>query len=223
MGILRRTKKVEPIEPEIGNANFAKQVKTSDLKIQHPVATRQPLNSQQAVEASKAAAAKKPAQPAATGDDHGEKIFEFASTADNAKRGRKWYIGMAVFFSAIVALNIVLQLYMSAVVIVLLAILVFANATRKPKSIQIAFLAGGLSIGENFYPWSEFENFWILYEPPGLKKLFFKRHGRLLNELSLELADQNPLKIRDMLLPLLPEDPSKEESRIDLVTRTLKL
>ncbi|MFO0705070.1 MAG: hypothetical protein U0517_03885 [Candidatus Andersenbacteria bacterium] len=78
-------------------------------------------------------------------------------------------------------------------------------------------------LNEQFYPWREFSKFWILYEPPTLKQLHLQRRTRVINELSIELLNENPLKIRDILLPLLPEDPSKEESHVDLVARTFKL
>lgn len=212
MGLFRRTKKIEAPEPEVGNANFAKQIKAQSLRLEHPsIKNKKETKSDT-----------KQFVPIKAGEK-GESIYEFTSCANAAKRTRNWYIGMAVFFSAIVAINIVIKLYMSAIVTVLLAILVLTTATRKNKKFKVRFLALGLEVMDNFFPWSEFEKFWILYEPPALKKLYLKRRNRVISEVIIELGDENPLKIRDLLLPLLAEDKSKEESKIDLVTRTLKL
>jgi hypothetical protein len=209
MGIFNRKPKTEPEPvPDIGNANIAKQVKYKTLHIERPAATIQPqVVTQSAPESD-------PSKP----------FYEFNTSLDGGvQRSRGWYIAMAIFFGIVVAVNVVLQLYMSAIVVVLLGLLLFTTASRKKQPIKVRFFAKGLELQEKMYPWSEFEKFWILYEPPTLKRLFFKRRGRVLSELVIELLDENPLKIRDLLLPLLPEDQSKEESRVDLVTRSLKL
>lgn len=226
MDLFRRKKKEPPPPPvEIGNANLAKQVKYAS-----PVTTvTAPAQSRNVVPAGNSAAD----QPANQKVEHvlasdlskplGTPIYQFETTsAPNVTRTRKWYIGTAIFFAALIAINILLGLYMSGVVILFAALLLFMVSARKPTKMTVQFYSNGLALSEDFHAWSEFEKFWILFEPPTLKKLCLKRRARIINELTIELADENPLKIRDLLLPWLPEDPTKEESRVDLVSRTLK-
>jgi hypothetical protein len=216
MGIFNRKPKVEPAPaPEVGNANIAKQVKYKTLHID---------SSSPATRVATSPVVAQTTQSAPIEADPSKPFYSFTTSLDGGvQRSRAWYITAAVFFGIIVAINVVLQLYMSAIVVVLLGLLLFTTASRKKTPIQVHFFAQGLELQEKMYPWSEFEKFWILYEPPTLKRLFFKRRGKILSELVIELANENPLKIRDLLLPLLPEDQTKEESRVDLVTRSLKL
>jgi hypothetical protein len=223
MGLLfSRKKKPDPLPPEdLGTANIAKQVDAQTITVEH---TDQPIIDAAIVRVdgtkTETAAQKAAEQKAAM---RGAPIYEFESSLDPAKRSRTWYLSMAIFFAATVALTIVLRFYLSSVVLVLLALVLFTSATRKNKRLRVRFFSMGLALNEQFYPWREFTKFWVLYEPPALKQLHLQRRSRVINELSIDLANENPLKIRDMLLPLLPEDPTKEETRVDLVTRTFKL
>lgn len=223
--IFNRKKKPEPIPQEdVGNANIAKQVRAQTVTIQRDGVARTEHVSQPVVSASVVQSTHgKVAAVNQAHIDRGAPVYEFETLSDPHQRSRGWFIGMAIFFAAVVALNIVLRLYMSAVVIVLLALILFTTATRKNKKLMVRFFAAGLGLNDQFYPWHEFSKFWVLYEPPALKQLHFLRRTRLINELSIDLGSENPLKIRDMLLAFLPEDPTKEETRVDLVTRTFKL
>ena len=230
MDLFRRKKKEPPPPPvEEGHANLAKQVRyaaPSATLVAPPPTARPTLTAAQT--GTKTA----PAQTLPKSDEPfygdlskpiGTPIYQFETTAARSvERSRRWYIGTSIFFSVLIAINIVMSLYMSAVVILFAALLLFMIAARKPEKLSVKFFGNGLGLNAEFHPWSEFEKFWILFEPPVLKRLHLQRRARIINELTIELANENPLKIRDLLLPWLPEDPTKEESRVDLVSRTLK-
>ncbi|MFO0702747.1 MAG: hypothetical protein U0514_02645 [Candidatus Andersenbacteria bacterium] len=200
-----RKKETPPPPPEEGRANLAKQLR---------VGTPRPAASAPQV------APIAPVQPA----DDGSPIYQFQTTIQrDVRRGRGWYVGWSLFFAAAIGVNIWLHQYLGAVALTLLVVLLFVSATQRPKPITVSLYASGLTIGKQRYPWHEFVNFWILSEPPELNRLFLKRRTRVLSELAIELGDEQPLKIRDLLLPWLPEDPTREESRVDFMTRSLKL
>ena len=230
MGIIfNRKKPVEPVVEEIGNANLAKRLRMQTVTVQRNGVTTTQQVAKPVVEGSVVGVEGREAGPSSLSmlgsaeAQRGQPFYQFETTSDPNERGRGWYITMAIFFAGVVALNVVLELYLSAVVIVLLALIVFTTTTRREKKITARFYGTGLKLNDHFYPWSEFSKFWILYEPPALKRLHLQRRSRLINELTIELGRENPLKIRDLLVALLPEDQSKEESRMDLVTRTFKL
>jgi hypothetical protein len=208
-------KKAEMPTPAVideGHSNLAKQVKYQSLLQDDQASSGSSQPTPSTLSASTFHAAK------------GSPIYEFSTTmVPTVQRSRRWYFGMAIFFSALVALNIVLHLYMSAIVVALLAIVLFVNVSRKPMALRVGFFANGVKLNDDFYPWSRFEKFWILFEPPALQELHLKKRTRLINEIVIELTNQDPLKIRDLLLPWLPEDSTKELSRVDLVSRVLKL
>ena len=208
MAIFRRKQNLPPPAPEEGHANLAKQV---GFEATPPQVSGQPHKTIAATPAVTQAEAEKP-------------IYEFETTVQrDIKRNRGWYVGWALFFAAAIGLNIWLKQYLGAVTFTILAIILFVTVSQKPNRIKVGFYAKGLALGDKRYFWHEFENFWILHEPPELNCLHLKRRTRVLNELTIELKDESPLKIRDVLLAWLPEDPTREESRVDYVTRSLKL
>jgi len=208
MAIFRRKPNLPPPATEIGHANLAKQVRTESTR---PV---------QAAPQNVAAHA----TAAATPTDSSQPIYTFETTAQrNVQRGRGWYVGWSIFFALAIGVNLWLRQHMGVVALTLLAVILFITASQKPKKIRVGFYADGLHLGEQKFAWHEFENFWILHEPGQLNRLHLARRTKVFNELMIELGDENPLKIRDLLLAWLPEDPKREESRVDYVTRTLKL
>lgn len=205
-----RKKEAPPPPPEEGHANLAKHVRTDSV-----------LNAQAQHAQSVAPSTQQLASPAS---DNATPIYSFETTIQrDVQRSRGWFIAWSIFFAAAVLLNLWLHQYLGAVALTLLAVLLFFSVSQRPKKIKVALLATGLTIGKQHMAWHELENFWILHEPPDLNRLHIKRRARMLNELTIELGQENPLKIRDLLLPWLPEDPTREESRVDFVTRSLKL
>lgn len=213
MAIFRRKPTPLPQVTEVGHANLAKQVRADGMRPAQVAA--------QVVASPQATAATVAAAPAPTSD---EPIYTFETTIQrNIQRGRGWYVGWSIFFALAIGVNVWTRQYMGVVALTLLAVILFVSASQKPKKIRVAFHADSLHIGEQRFAWHEFENFWILHEPGQLNRLHLARRTKVFNELMVELGDESPLKIRDLLLAWLPEDPKREESRVDYVTRTLKL
>jgi len=211
MGIIRRKKTPPPLVEEEGNANLAKQVQVSAHAAKQQVQAAPNTGPSQVRTESTALS-----DPEAV-------IYKFKTTLTaNHQRSTRWYIAWSIFFALAVGVNVWMGLYLSAVVIVLLGTLVFVNASKKTKEIDVKITSKGISVGETSYTWRDIENFWILHDPP-LNQLLFKRRSGALREVSVELGTENPLKIRDLLLAYVPEDATREEGNIDFLTRALKL
>lgn len=136
------------------------------------------------------------------------------------QRPQQWYIFFAVIGILFVVYAIFTANYLFALIVVILAIVLNQFFHKKPETINVALTREGVAIDNDFYPYaSDLTSFWILYSPPDVKKLTLERGSSVQPNLTIELEEQNPLKIREILLNYLPEDVEQEESQIDATFR----
>jgi len=135
-------------------------------------------------------------------------------------RHKSWYIFLLVLAGILVVYSIIVTNYLFAIIVVMLAIIINTLTRKEPQILNIAITTKGIKINEKLYTFDEdLASFWILYNPPDLKTLNFSRQQRFLPELTIQLENQNPLKIRELLLDHLTEDVEKEEHVADKVAR----
>lgn len=139
------------------------------------------------------------------------------------ERGRRWYIIAGSICVALLVYSIYTANYLFAVSIVILGIIVTLQHRRDILMIQLRIMEDGISFDEKFYEYKEFEKFWIVYEPPAVKNLYFKHKAFWKPEISISLQDMNPIPIRETLLKYIPEDlEKKQESSAETIARILK-
>jgi len=137
-------------------------------------------------------------------------------------RNPAWILVVYVLAALTLVYAIWTMNFLFAVLVVLFTIVIVIYTQRKPNILKVAVMKKGFKINNTLYTYEDdLENFWILYNPPDLKVLNFKRRQALLPALVIQLEDQNPLKIREMLLKFLPEDLTQDESTIDKMSRKI--
>lgn len=140
-------------------------------------------------------------------------------------RSLGWYIIASIIALGFLTYAIIDNNYLFALIIVLLAFIYYTQARTKSLEIPFILYATGIQIGDRFYLYREFKDFAIVYEPPAVKRLYLHSKTMVLrHELSIPLNDQNPIKVRKILLDYLPEDLEMEkESGSDTASRVLKI
>lgn len=137
-------------------------------------------------------------------------------------RNPAWILVVYILASLILIYAIWTMNFLFAVLVVLFTIVIVIYTQRKPNILKVAVMKKGFKINDTLYTYEDdLENFWVLYNPPDLKVLNFKRRQSLLPALVIQLEDQNPLKIREMLLKFLPEDLTQDEGTIDKISRQI--
>lgn len=126
-------------------------------------------------------------------------------------------VGAALLIYAFVAAN-----YLFMVFIIMAAVVIYIFDKKEPATIDISITKRGIIIGEKMLTYEEdLKTFWVLYNPPEVKTLNFDRQQLLFPVISLQLEDENPLKIREVLLRYLPEDMKREEHFSEKAARRL--
>lgn len=161
-----------------------------------------------------------------TGIDKGRILSQWSFPEyERPERGLLWYIvalgsSVGLLIYAIVTANLLF-----ALIILLLGIIFFTHHRSAPLELMCTIFQTGIQVGDRFFLWREVESFWIIYEPPAVKRLYIAPKGALLrHEISIPLQRKNPLQIRALLLDYIKENLDKEEESLsDTAARVLKL
>lgn len=139
-------------------------------------------------------------------------------------RNRRWYIIASIVVALLLIYAIATANILFAMIIVIATVIFVLNQKKEPKNISFKITEEGIVVDETLYEWSEIKNFWIIYEPPQVKNLYFEFKSLMLPRLPIPLQNQDPVKIREILLDYIDEDIEREGEPIsDGLGRALKL
>ncbi|MFA6028075.1 MAG: hypothetical protein WC752_04075 [Patescibacteria group bacterium] len=147
-------------------------------------------------------------------------VMEF----EKYQRTFMWYFlmgggALALFVYAIWTLN-----FLFAIIIVIIATIVIIHERRDPDRLLFKIMEDGIQLDETFIPFKEVKKFWLVYEPPEVKNLYFDLKRTFRPELSIPLINTNPVLVRRLLLRYLQEDLTKQDiSADDQMGRILKV
>jgi hypothetical protein len=138
-------------------------------------------------------------------------------------KDKKWYFYAAIAVAVTVFYALVTDNWTMALAIIVFAFVYqYLQAHHPPKNIAIIITEMGIHVGEVFFPYSHIMAFWIIYKN-GNKTLNLKVKGRAYSEIVIQLNDQDPAKVRKLLVGEVAELEGKEETFIDALNRMLKL
>lgn len=143
---------------------------------------------------------------------------------EKPERDSRWYmimggIGIALIVYAIISAN-----YLFAMIIVLFGVILFMQEMQTPQDIPFAITNLGIVVGIKFYRFSELKSFWIVYNPPAVKSLYFGLNNVVKHRLQVSLEGYDPVAIRECLKQNLLEDLDQEEEPLsDRFSRLFRL
>jgi len=140
------------------------------------------------------------------------------------ERSRRWYWIMAIVTVSLLVYSVIEANYLFTLIIVLFGIILYLHEMQEPIEVQFAITETGIVMGNKFYSYSELENFWIIYNPPMVKNLYFGTKSILKHRFQVPLLDNDPRPIRDFLNKYLKEDLDQEEEPLsDRINRAVRL
>lgn len=143
---------------------------------------------------------------------------------DHHDRNLFWYVFMIGLGLILVLYGMLSGNFLFALIIILFAIILFLQSHQTPLQVSFQIAELGILVGNSFYTYSEFENFYIIYEPPEVKTLFIETKSTFRPILRIPLLDMNPIEVRLTLKQYLEEDTSKEEEPLaDKLARTWRI
>lgn len=139
-------------------------------------------------------------------------------------RGRGWYVAYAVVTLGLLVFGYFSKNYTFDMLIVLLTLVLVIRLRRSPLDVHFAIRDEGIEVGNDYHPWRELKEFWIIYRPPTVKKIYFTFKSGLRPEIEVALENANPVRIRQYLSERLLENAEREEEPAgDQLARMLKI
>lgn len=137
---------------------------------------------------------------------------------------QKRYLSLVVLglMAGAVAMFVMRYDTLTAVTTALASLVLLLYSNQKPTSHQIVVDHTGIRIGDAVYRYPELRSFWIHYIPGGPKELSLESTRWYKPYVKIQLADQNPIELRSLLISFLPEK-EHEESLADVIGRKLGL
>jgi len=154
----------------------------------------------------------------------GKAIFSWQiKEYEGGKKSNRWFLIIGLICFALIILAIFTANFLFAIIILLFVFVVVLREFYIPEYFTFKITDSGIVIGSKFYSFKDIKNFFVVYEPPDSKYLYFRLKS-VSPLLSINLDDQNPIKVREYLLQYLEEDLDREEEAFaDTINRLLKL
>lgn len=142
----------------------------------------------------------------------GEVVYQWTvSEYEKFPRSRRWLLLMSLAGLLLIAFGIFTANYLFALIIILFGIVLYLHELQEPITVPFALTDVGIVLGKKFYRYSEINNFWIIYNPPFTKTLYFSLDNVIRHRLQVSLQDYDPRPIREHLAQFLEEDLNQEE------------
>ena len=142
-----------------------------------------------------------------------------AKEFEKIHRHPNWYLYFYIILFAISIFSLFTDNLLLAILIILFGLIFYLLEKRDPKTYSFGITKEGVFAQDNLYPFSSIENFWIFYEPNGLKELSLKNKKHLLPYTQIPLGkNANPSKIKEILINFIPEE-EREQNIFDYIER----
>lgn len=110
-----------------------------------------------------------------------------------------------------------------------IAIIVFCGTyylfyRHSPNIVEVKISKMGIKIGRHCFPYSHLKSFWIVYDPPFVKKLYFRMSSKFKPDISIALEEfTDPTELRTVLSSHLTENKGQHEPLADTLVRVFRL
>ena len=163
-----------------------------------------------------------PATPETTGNSETPILAWEAKEFAEYSRNHQWYLVVGIGGAILTIGALIFQQWLMAVVFALATYVVIKHADDKPRELTYSITKLGINVGEHFHPYNELKLFWIIYKPP-VKTLSVQTTNRFKPLIKIDLADVDPLAVKNTLKQYLPEEPKREEDILDKFSRFIRL
>ncbi|OGH64118.1 MAG: hypothetical protein A2821_02410 [Candidatus Magasanikbacteria bacterium RIFCSPHIGHO2_01_FULL_41_23] len=126
-------------------------------------------------------------------------------------RPMRWYLIMLVLGLFLVGYGLFTNNFLFALIVILFSIIIFLQSHQIPHRVPFSITDLGVLVNNRFYMYSEFMDFYIIYNPPQVKTLFLEPESTFRPRLRVLLGEEDPNEIKFTLRQFLSENVTKEE------------
>jgi hypothetical protein len=138
------------------------------------------------------------------------------------ERDRKWYLYIIIALALIIGWAIYSNGLVMAITFILLGAVGYIHINKTPRILDFIVTDEGVYAEKDFFPFTNMNSFWIIYDPGNKKVISFHTKSHFLPFLHIPIHDEDPVEIREVLLQFIPEI-RQEHNMMDTMERLLKL
>lgn len=135
----------------------------------------------------------------------------------------EWYAAFAALVTLVALGFIFMGNFIATLTIAMIGGYMFVVSQHKPSQARYRIMASGVAVNNTLYQYKDLDVFNIIYEPGDVKTVILRSSKRFVPLIHMEIGDADPVAIRELLVQFVREDPSLEESIIDVWARRLGL
>ena len=152
--------------------------------------------------------------------DELKKIEWSAPEYDHHRKNADWFWGLGIVTVAVFIASLLLKNFLFGLFALLAGFSLALYSARKPEMAEFVIDHRGIKINKTLYDFENLKHFWVHYEPQYKKELILESNKTFMHHITIPLANENPVEIREYLLQYLPEE-KIEESLIDILGKLL--
>lgn len=144
-----------------------------------------------------------------------------AKEFEHYEKGSGWYITLAIIIFLLLAYEILLRDWFAALTILIMGIVVWWFSKQKPEDVDVTITDKGIGLNGLYIPFHNIKRFWIV-DHDQARALHFETNAYLNRFIIVQLNDQDPETIAEILRNFIPEGISNHESVSHRIARKLK-
>ncbi|MFH1375342.1 MAG: hypothetical protein ABIH35_01590 [Patescibacteria group bacterium] len=154
---------------------------------------------------------------------HGEIRHSFLSPEFlDYPRGPFWYLTAGLIGVIVLTIGILTHTITLTLAFLLFVAVYWLLHTREARMLDVAITRHGIRIEDEFTPFSDIKEFWIIHDPPFVADLKLQTKRKFNPIITIHIFGQDPLALRQLLDPHV-EEVEREEAFTDLLVRALRL
>ncbi len=140
------------------------------------------------------------------------------------QRGKAWYIAAGIIGGGLFLFGLLTNDFLFSIIIVMVGLIALNSEKREPLTMTFQITTRGIKLNDRFYPYTDIESFWLAYDPPEVKKIYFLLKNIFHQVLVIPFDKESPLDLRELLGKYLEEDLDKEgETTAEALGRFIKI
>ncbi len=156
---------------------------------------------------------------------HAQDTFVWETLSyEPVERGPKWHWWVLGLVFVATLYGIFTTNYLFSFIVLLIGILLILTEKQTPKKILVQIGQNGVVVDGALTPYDRVADFAIIYQPPTKKILYLQPKNFLYPRLRINLEDEDPVELRNLLKRYVDEDLAlREEHLSDIFSRLLKM
>jgi hypothetical protein len=138
------------------------------------------------------------------------------------EKSNRWYLLAGAFLLAIITYAMFTNGPIMAITFILIGIVGYIHLQKEPRLVTFTITNEGIIADKDMYLFENIHSFWVFYEPHHMELISLHTKAAMLPFVHIPLENEDPVHLREMLLPFIPEI-KQEPSFVDTLERILHI